>query len=166
MPLMNHLNAATERTFYNGRLADWKSIVKDPRLTKAFEYLQHTDFSQMKLGKYPIDGERIYATLSDAPARAVQGAQFEAHHRYIDLHYLIAGPELIGAAYAEDLKTTRPYNTEDDAELFQQPADYKRIVLQPGMFAVFLPGQAHMPGCQVGEGKDTIKKVVVKILAA
>ena len=38
------------------------------------------------------------------------------------------------------------------------------IILKPGMFAVFMPGEPHKPGCVVGEPGE-IKKVVVKIKA-
>ncbi|ONG25619.1 hypothetical protein BXT95_10115, partial [Escherichia coli] len=38
------------------------------------------------------------------------------------------------------------------------------IILKPGMFAVFMPGEPHKPGCVVGE-PDEIKKVVVKVKA-
>ncbi|MBE1246635.1 YhcH/YjgK/YiaL family protein, partial [Salmonella enterica] len=38
------------------------------------------------------------------------------------------------------------------------------IILKPGMFAVFMPGEPHKPGCVVGEPSE-IKKVVVKVKA-
>lgn len=38
------------------------------------------------------------------------------------------------------------------------------IILKPGMFAVFMPGEPHKPGCVVGEPGE-IKKVVVKVKA-
>jgi len=38
------------------------------------------------------------------------------------------------------------------------------VTLRPGMFAVFMPGEPHKPGCVVGEAGE-IKKVVVKVRA-
>lgn len=53
---------------------------------------------------------------------------------------------------------------ETEAARYERPEKYKRLILKPGEFTVFFPGQAHMPGCYVAKSEE-IKKVVVKILA-
>jgi YhcH/YjgK/YiaL family protein len=104
--------------------------------------------------------------LSDSPTKPVEDGQFEAHNRFIDIHYLVRGSELIGAALPADMKTTTPYSAENDAELFARPAHYRKIILKPGEFAVFLTRQGHMPGRSPNAAGGEIRKVVVKVLAA
>ncbi|MEG7491700.1 YhcH/YjgK/YiaL family protein, partial [Enterobacter hormaechei] len=43
--------------------------------------------------------------------------------------------------------------------------DEQSIVLKPGMFVVFMPGEPHKPGCLV-ESEGEIKKAVVKVRAS
>ncbi len=146
-----------------GRLADWSKVPGCAPLERAFRYLETTSFEGKAPGRFEIDGDRMYAMLSEAPARALQSAAFEAHRNYIDIHYLLAGKELIGAASAKKLRVKTPYDSSKEVEMYETPREYQRIVLQPGHFAVFYPGEAHMPNCDAGGGGN-IRKVVVKIL--
>ncbi|MCX0221867.1 YhcH/YjgK/YiaL family protein, partial [Escherichia coli] len=43
--------------------------------------------------------------------------------------------------------------------------DEQMITLKPGMFAIFMPGEPHKPGCAV-ETPAEIKKVVIKVRAS
>ncbi|MFP8215703.1 YhcH/YjgK/YiaL family protein, partial [Klebsiella quasipneumoniae] len=38
------------------------------------------------------------------------------------------------------------------------------VILTPGMFAIFIPGEPHKPGCVITEPAE-IKKVVIKVSA-
>ncbi|MBE8352081.1 YhcH/YjgK/YiaL family protein, partial [Leptospira borgpetersenii] len=51
---------------------------------------------------------------------------------------------------------------EDDYQLIADIPDKSQLRMLPGMFAVFLPGEPHKPGCQIA-GSGAIKKVVVKV---
>lgn len=106
----------------------------------------------------------MYVVIAQDLTRAVETAQFEAHRKYIDLHYLIRGSELIGSESAARLREAKPYTPEVEAALYERPPEYESFNMQPGNFVVFFPGQAHMPGCAVGQSAE-IKKAVVKILA-
>jgi biofilm protein TabA len=146
------------------RLADWRSLKRLEELQPAFEFLGSWAAEDKTAGRYAVDGDRIYATIAEDKTRAPETAQFEAHRKYIDLHYLIRGKEMIGSAAAASLQTVKAYDPKTDGGLYQQPRDYQRLTLNPGDFTFFFPGQAHMPGCYVDKS-EAIKKVVVKILA-
>ena len=105
----------------------------------------------------------MYATVAQDKTRAPETAQFESHRKYIDLHYLIRGKEMIGSAAAASLRQVKSYARENDAALYERPGKYRRLILTPGEFVVFFPGQAHMPGCYTIRSEE-IKKVVVKVL--
>lgn len=144
------------------KLEDW---IHHPQLkpyAAAFEYLQKTDFRTKQPGRVDLDGDRMYATLSASKAKLASAGKIEAHRRYLDIHYLVEGKEMIGSSASAGLEVIDPYKDANDVAFYKTPANYRRIELQPGEFAVFMPGQGHMPGC----GPDTsaaIKKVVVKI---
>ena len=146
------------------RLAHWRSLTGFEDLERAFEYLESASFEEKSPGRYEIDEDRMYAIVAQDKTRSPETAEFEAHRKYIDLHYLIRGKEMIGSANAADLRQIKPYAPENDAELYVGPRKYRRLILKPGEFAVFFPGQAHMPGCYPDRSEE-IKKVVVKVLA-
>ena len=54
---------------------------------------------------------------------------------------------------------------EDDYQLCSQIADEQAMVLKPGKFVIFMPGEPHKPGCVVQAPMD-IKKVVIKVRAS
>jgi len=143
-------------------LSERRSLKGFEILESAFEFIESPALNQMATGRYSIDGERVYATIVIDKTRSPETAQFEAHHRYIDLHYLMRGSELIGSAPASSLRVTQPYTEEKEAALYERPRKYHRLILRPGDFAVFFPGQAHLPGCYATSSEE-IKKVVVKV---
>ena len=153
----------TEYAVRTGKLKDWRSVPGCAALEKAFRYLETGNWDGKAPGRFEIDGDRVYAMLSQAPTRSPEGAQFEAHRRYADVHYLLRGREMIGAAPTDKLKVATPYDSAKEAEMYALPAKYQRIVLEPGSFAVFLPGEGHLPGCTADQPSE-IRKVVVKVL--
>jgi biofilm protein TabA len=134
-------------------------------LEPAFRFLETHPLGEMAPGRYPIDGERIYATISVDKTIAVEKNRFEAHRKYIDVHYLVRGTEMIGYAPVSALKEKQAYLEDKEAALYEVPKKYRRFVLKPGEFVVFFPGQAHMPW-GYPEKSEEIRKVVVKVLAA
>ena len=145
-------------------LREWKSSAALANLSRAFEFLESTKFEEKPVGKYAIDGERIYAMVME-PTTTAEGGNFETHRAYIDIHYLVRGAETIGSAPLSSLTTTTPYDPGTEAELFALPKEYKHLAVSPGEFVVFFPGQAHLPG-RDRNGSHKIKKVVIKVLAS
>lgn len=146
------------------RLAHWPSLKGFKELVRAFEFLGSASLENIASGRYQIDGDRMYAIIVQDKTRAPETAQFEGHRKYIDLHYLIRGKEMIGSAAAAGLRQIKPYATENDVVIYERPGEYQRLLLNPGEFAVFFPEQAHMPGCYTDRSVE-IKKVVIKVLA-
>lgn len=160
-PIFWSLDQPTPRVY---KLAQWRSHKKLKALERAFAFLENASVESKAPGRYVIDGDRMYATVVEDKTIAVETAQFEAHRKYIDVHYLVRGKEMIGSANPVSLREIKPYAPEIEAALYERPAKYKRLMLKPGEFTIFFPGQAHMPGCYVVKSEE-IRKVVVKILA-
>lgn len=87
---------------------------------------------------------------------------YEAHRKYIDLHYIVSGAERIATAHITTLSSTIPYSSEKDIEFLEGAAD-GYYDLKPGQFMVCFPNDAH----KVAIMKDqpiNIQKVVFKII--
>lgn len=86
------------------------------------------------------------------------------HEQYIDIQLLLKGEERILFGTAGTARQCEEFHHEDDYQLCNAIENEQTINLKPGMFAVFMPGEPHKPGCVVGEPGE-IKKVVVKVKA-
>jgi YhcH/YjgK/YiaL family protein len=144
-----------------GELPNWKNLNGLNGLEKAFRFLEESSRCELSAGKHTIAGDELYALVIRAESRPAQDAQFESHQRYIDVHYLIDGVEMIGFAPRDSLKLTRKYEEEEDTELFELPSHYVQLTIRPGQFVVFFPGDAHLPGCHTAE-KHRLNKIVMK----
>lgn len=131
------------------------------KFVKAFDYLQQTDFTKVEKGKYEIDGKAIFAIVNEYDTIATDGEQMESHRQYIDIQYIVSGEELIGHDFLQTKTPSKAYEEENDFMLFADtPVFFSK--LQQGMFAVFFPGDLHMPNIKVKDPLP-VKKVVIKI---
>jgi biofilm protein TabA len=128
---------------------------------KAFEFLSRADLSELPLGKYEIDGERIYATLSKGPGRRKEDALLETHDRYIDIQLVLSGTDTMGwKPRSLCREPTRGYDQKKDLQFFADQPD-AWLATEKGAFVIFFPEDAHMPLIS----QEDIHKVVVKIAA-
>ncbi len=128
-----------------------------------FAYLKNTDFSTVKPGKYPLDGDNVFVNVTEVPTKPLAEGRYESHKDYADIHFLVSGKELISAADITKATVIVPY--DDDRDLQFLTAKGKDYVAEPGTFFLFFPKTAHRPGVKTN-GADAIKKVVVKIKVA
>lgn len=129
-------------------------------ISTALEYLATTDFTDIAPGRYPVDGDRIYASVESYNTRLLETSSWEAHRSYIDVQYIIAGTEIMGCAPLDSLEVTVPYDTVKDAMRLAGDGDF--LTVPAGTFAVFFPHDAHMP-CLAVEAPAPVRKVVVKV---
>ncbi len=141
--------------------ATYNSFIANSQILVAIKWLKSIP-PDYPIGDFTIDGRKLYASIQEFKTLNIASGQFEAHRNYIDLHYCISGSENIAWAPVSVLKTKIKYNTELDYTLYQTPSEFKTIRLTPGFFAIFLPGDAHMP--KISDGKSNLtKKAVLKI---
>ncbi|MBD0349801.1 MAG: YhcH/YjgK/YiaL family protein [Flavisolibacter sp.] len=126
----------------------------------AFSFLQTTDLAQIKPGKYFIEGDNVYATVTEGPARKEDTTLWESHHNYIDIHYVVQGQEKIGVAPVSSAKVVKEYDPARDIVFYTAKGAYYKA--DPGTFFIFFPKDAHRPNLQLN-GNDLVKKVVVKV---
>jgi len=129
--------------------------------SKAFKYLTKLT-PDIANGKYEIQGNDIYAIISSYQTKTRE--KFERHSEYADIQYILAGEEILEYTSLKKLKIASPYDKEKDIE-FYHPAKTTEtaIYLKPGIFALFLANEVHMPGLIYNNRSSQVKKVVIKI---
>jgi biofilm protein TabA len=127
---------------------------------KAIAFLRDSDLAAMKPGKYVIDGDNVYATITEGPTKTFEQSAWESHRKYTDLQYVIKGKEKIGVAPVAAATVIKPYNDRADAANYNTEGQY--YMAEPGTFFLFFPGDAHRPDIKV-DGYDVVKKLVIKI---
>ncbi|MBI9111926.1 YhcH/YjgK/YiaL family protein [Maridesulfovibrio ferrireducens] len=134
-----------------------------PAWEKAFEFLRELDIS-IEPGRCVIDGEKVFAQVSEYHTKLQDEGRFEAHRKYVDIQFLLSGREILGWADLPSLETEIIYDPERDVEFLKPlPVTPSLSRLVPGMFMAFFPEDGHMPGLAVGNKPEAVKKVVVKI---
>ena len=91
--------------------------------------------------------------------RPMEKLTWEAHHRAIDIHFVVDGGEKIGYADIRKLTVTEDH-PEEDYMLLEGDGDF--LTLEPGYFVITFPEDAHAPSMTDGEPK-TYNKIVAKI---
>ena len=86
---------------------------------------------------------------------------YEAHEKYIDVHYIMEGVERIATADVSSLQIKTPFSEQRDIG-FYQGDESGRYLLKPGEFMVCFPSDAHKVA-MMDKTPETVKKIVVKI---
>lgn len=130
-----------------------------PGLDRAFDYVRTFDPATPD-GKYELEGGLVAMPQSYATKPAAD-KKYEAHERFIDLQFIVAGEEIIYHSPLERLALTDPYRPEKDCA-FYSGDDAQALVMRAGDFSILFPQDGHKPGCQL-RGASAIRKIVVKI---
>lgn len=127
---------------------------------KALAFLRDSAISSLSVGKHIIDGDNVYATVTNGPEKTFEQSAWESHRNYIDLQYVIKGNEKIGVAPIATATVIKPYDEAKDVANYT--AEGKFYIAEPGTFFLFFPQDAHRPNIKV-DGFDVVKKLVIKI---
>jgi YhcH/YjgK/YiaL family protein len=129
---------------------------------EAFNFLKSNDLTALELKRYDIDGDNVFAPVSEYMTKNEADAKYEAHQKYIDIQYVASGKELIGIApLSQKTEVLEPYDSTKDIE-FLTVSNVENHVATPDRFFIFFPEDAHRPGLKDGESSP-VRKVVVKV---
>lgn len=132
-----------------------------PHFQKAFSYL-HGLSGDLEEGQHEINGTDVFAIVYSHTTAPPENIQYEVHRKYIDIHYIHTGRELMHwAPLAEMREETMAYNETDEAALYRFfPA--AAFGVNAGQFAIFFPEDAHIPAC-LWEEPSHVMKAVIKV---
>ena len=127
-----------------------------PGLSPAFQFLE-TLTPATPDGRYELDGN--YCLVQRY--RTKPHGTFEAHRKYVDVQFILAGRETILWAPLASLTTvTQSYVDDRDVGFFAMPATSTALRLGAGQFTILFPADGHAPGIECDGAVDVVKAVV------
>lgn len=141
------------------QLAQYASVGFDASAVEKF--IQRAQEENLPEGRYELDGDRLFAMIQEYATKEREACLYEAHKLYGDIQYMVSGTEVIYGAHINSLKVVEDRTPETDIIFYDRTPEEAALTLKPGMFAVFLPQDGHMPCCQY-EGQEKVRKIVVK----
>jgi biofilm protein TabA len=129
----------------------------------AVDFVLNFDMSQPD-GKYPIEGDDMYAIVQSVTTGDAEEKLFEAHQDHVDVQMVLSGEERqdVVLLHGQEINVAKEYDKEKDAIFFTPPEMFSSVIMTPGKFVVYAPSDAHRPCCAVREPQN-IRKVCVKI---
>ena len=132
-------------------------------LRKAFDFINNAAMSTPD-GRYELDGDKFFVNVQSYNTKLLSESKVEVHRKYVDIQTLIDGSELCFVSEVEDLAVISEFDASKDVGFFTFMSDVSdKFILQPGKFAIFFPGEGHMPMVAVNEKSCPVKKMIVKI---
>lgn len=133
---------------------------------KVISFLVSNNLTTMSPGRYPVDGDDVFLTLSENDLKAPVDAKLEAHQEYIDIQIVLSGAEAFGWKPSRDCETIRTaYNPEKDI-LFYNDAPDTYFTLKENQFVIFFPADAHAPLVNPNpDEKARVVKAIFKVRA-
>lgn len=132
-------------------------------VVRALEVLQGQDLANMEPGRYEIEGDQLFYLIQDAMPRTMEGCKSEAHATYADVQLPVSARERFGMALPQEgLEAEDDRIDSHDIAFYPTPDNEFFMDIEPGSYAVFLPGELHRP-CVVIDDQIPFRKVVVKI---
>ncbi len=139
-----------------------KNIKNYKNLDKIYDVLEFaakTDFSEMPLGKYQIDGDNVFYMVQEYETKPNKNIG-ECHKKYIDIQLIVDGEEVIGYAPISCEKSVVEENPESDYILYNCETTF--LTLKNDDFMVLYPNDIHNPGL-FAQKPSKCRKVVFKI---
>ncbi|HGY5134242.1 MAG: N-acetylneuraminate anomerase [Citrobacter sp.] len=136
-----------------------------PVLQQALTLAVAANLQEKTPGRYELQGDNIFMNVMQFATQSPEQKKAELHREYIDIQVLLSGEERILFGMTDSARQCEEMHVEDDYQLCSQIADEQAMVLKPGRFVIFMPGEPHKPGCVVQAPVD-IKKVVIKVRAS
>lgn len=131
-----------------------------PRLRRGLEWLRRTDLGALPEGRHDIEGDRLFALVQEYTTRGAAECRWEAHRRYTDIQYVVAGVERMGYTNITRTAEQQSYDAERDVAFFEPGTDF--VTVHAGTFVIFAPEDVHAPGGDAGE-PQVVRKIVLKV---
>ena len=105
----------------------------------------HMHEGNLECCKYLLDDDKVFALVQEYITKSSNEVKWESHRDYIDVQFILSGNENIGYTSCEALTMVEDFSAGNDIAFYQSPKNYTNITLSEGMFAIFYPGEAHLP---------------------
>lgn len=119
------------------------------------------DFSKYQKGKFEINGKDFFGIGLEYNTKNESECLWEAHKRYLDIHVLLEGEEIIHVTDIKNMTVSKEHDNEQDYALFTGTKE-QAFELKKGDFLVLYPNEVHKTAVKLNN-ESTIKKIVFKI---
>ena len=144
-----------------GNISDLKSYSwLEDSVLQAFAYAKEHDLMSYEKGRHDIDGEDLFVNIVEYETTTPENRFWEAHREYLDLHFMLRGPEQIDVNFIQNMEQKEYVPKDDFLPLFGDPNS--SVVLNQGDFLLAYPADAHRTAVAVN-GPAVIKKAIFKI---
>ncbi|MGE4214063.1 MAG: YhcH/YjgK/YiaL family protein [Anaerotignaceae bacterium] len=142
------------------KLDTYKGLSKN--LDTAINYLQTAHKTNVEVGKFAIDGDEVYAIVSQYSTRALDEGKYETHEKYLDIQCLLEGEEFILVTNKSKLESTG-YDAATDKENYTDGAEEVSVRVIPEVALILYPEDAHKACCMVNNERKPVKKLLLKV---
>ncbi len=123
-------------------------------------WIRNNDMQTVEAGRHDVDGDRLYVNILEYETKDETECIWEAHKKYLDLHFIICGTETIGISYLDNMQIGE---FEDDKDYLHISGDADvKITCREGSMILLYPEDAHKTSIRV-DNSNRIKKAVFKI---
>ena len=129
----------------------------------AFAFLTRAVREELPVGRYELDGDKLFAMVQEYDTDPTRENRFEGHLKYIDIQFVVSGEEAFETVDVSVAKADTDYNAEKDVRFYENGEKDASAFLSAVAYAIFFPHDIHKPGL-AARGKAThVKKIVVKV---
>lgn len=131
------------------------------KIEYAIDYIKKLDLKLIENGKYVVNDDFFYL-VQEYHTKKSKDVKFEAHKKYVDIQFLVAGQERIEVTAAAFMEIEVPYDSQNDVVFFKEPRYAGYVDIKANCYTVFYPKDAHKPGIDL-EQTQSIKKIIGKV---
>ena len=112
-----------------GNIRDRKDFAwLEETIGKCFDFAAANDLLSFEKGSHPIDGEDLFVNIVEYETTNAEDRFWEAHRQYLDLHFMLRGPEQIDVNFIDNMEQ-KDFVEKDDF-LLCYPADAHRTAVK------------------------------------
>ncbi|NIF23873.1 YhcH/YjgK/YiaL family protein [Candidatus Pantoea multigeneris] len=132
-------------------------------IRQTLQQIQLRQPDELPPGKYLIDGDEIFFSVMEAETRDINLQLPEFHRKYIDIHLVLTGEEIIGTGTSALTRSLiEPFDESKDLGFCHSIDSETLVHLQRGELAIIFPLELHRPMCTLSVAQP-LRKIVVKI---
>ena len=96
----------------------------DEKIQKCFQYAAKHDLLSYEKGRHDIDGDDLFVNIVEYETTTPEERFWEAHKYYLDLHFMLRGPEQIDGNFIQNMEQKDFVEKDDFLPLEGEPNNH------------------------------------------